>query len=107
MIIELDDGIGNDGTVFVIFGNHTLKTLPVNFLLDSALNGHNGFKIKGKDGIQFGYAVGIGDFNGDGFADFVVGKRHFLLFNLSTLIYWTMPVFVCLFFACDTVFCLE
>src|SRR6185369_10114822 len=43
----------------------------------SALNGTNGFRIDGPaTGAQLGQAVaGAGDFNGDGFADLVIGSK--------------------------------
>ena len=60
------------GGNYVVFGGSGL-TSSVNL---SALNGSNGFRIFGTTGSeQLGSSVsGVGDLNGDGFADFIVAQ---------------------------------
>jgi hypothetical protein len=67
------DVAGSDsGAAYVVFGRSL--GFPPNLQL-SALNGSNGFRINGLGaGDQLGRAVaGLGDVNGDGLADLLVG----------------------------------
>jgi len=65
------DGRLNAGETYLVFG--AASGWPASFNLAS-LNGANGFRLIGVD-IQDGAAVvgSAGDFNGDGFADLIVG----------------------------------
>eukprot|EP01104_Vermistella_antarctica_P017243 TRINITY_DN6086_c0_g1_i1.p1 TRINITY_DN6086_c0_g1~~TRINITY_DN6086_c0_g1_i1.p1 ORF type:complete len:648 (+),score=200.66 TRINITY_DN6086_c0_g1_i1:121-2064(+) len=65
------DGSGTDGEVYIVFGT---ANAGMDFDVDT-LNGMNGFKIVSKyDGARCGYALAaLGDFNGDGIADFGFG----------------------------------
>jgi len=64
---------GRDPAAFVIFGSASLTSVDL-----TALNGANGFAITGTP--QYSYAgsavSGAGDFNGDGFADLIIGARN-------------------------------
>lgn len=62
----------NSGASYVVFG----QTSKFNAVLDlSSLNGRNGFRLDGgRERYNSGFAVsGIGDFNGDGFDDLIMG----------------------------------
>jgi hypothetical protein len=63
--------VGGD-RAYVIFGNSALSStsnLPV-----STLNGLNGFRVSSVSAYdQTGYVAGVGDINGDGLADLLVG----------------------------------
>ena len=63
---------GRDPAAFVIFGSASLTSVDI-----STLNGTNGFAITGTPANSgAGRAVsGVGDFNGDGFDDLIVGAR--------------------------------
>ncbi len=62
------------GMSFVVFGTDTAPVAPINL---GTLNGSNGFKLLGiTAGDHTGISVsGAGDFNGDGFEDFVIGAN--------------------------------
>lgn len=66
------NGIGVAGESYIIYGNDT--SWPASFELAS-IDGNNGLIINGIDtGDGSGEAVsGIGDFNGDGFSDIIIG----------------------------------
>ncbi len=64
--------VGQPGSAYVVFG----KTKGWSPLIDvGTLNGANGFEIVGAETFDFaGASVGsVGDFNGDGIADIIVG----------------------------------
>ncbi|MFO1349412.1 MAG: integrin alpha [Gammaproteobacteria bacterium] len=65
----------NSGASYVVFGSSTLSTLGAAGLPLATVNGVNGFKISGEGpGNQSGRAVsGLGDVNGDGRADLLIG----------------------------------
>ena len=66
---------GDKGQVSVIFG-HAGSFAPT--LSAGSLNGTNGFRVVGPSNAEYvGSSVsGIGDINGDGFDDFIVGARR-------------------------------
>ena len=66
-------GNAEAGKVFVVFGKESGFSAELNL---STLDGSNGFVITGDAaGQQLGYNVGsIGDFNGDGFGDIILGS---------------------------------
>ncbi len=68
------DNITNAGQAYVIFGANAFAS---SFNV-STLNGNNGFAINGlTSGDQLGYSVsGIGDINGDGKDDIIVGSPY-------------------------------
>jgi len=77
-----DNSIGvdkkpNPGETYVIFGKNNLDPWPASFEL-STLDGSNGFIIKGNRGNdRSGISVsGLGDINGDGIADFMIGAAE-------------------------------
>ncbi|MFO1349410.1 MAG: integrin alpha [Gammaproteobacteria bacterium] len=63
------------GVSYVVFGSNTLSTLGAAGLQLSALNGAKGFKLSGVAAYDFsGAAVsGLGDVNGDGLDDLLIG----------------------------------
>ncbi|HYE45769.1 MAG TPA: cadherin domain-containing protein [Caulobacter sp.] len=65
-------GRANAGTSYVIFGRTGGYGSPIDL---SALNGTNGFSVRGVAALDYsGTSVrGVGDVNGDGRADFVIG----------------------------------
>src|SRR5262249_37865074 len=66
------NGLGS-GASYVVFG--TASGFPASFDL-SSLNGVNGFKINGEAaGDSSGAVSRAGDFNGDGFADLIIGAE--------------------------------
>ncbi len=70
---DSSSGVVNAGQAYVVYGASSFTAS-----LDlSSLNGLNGFAINGINGFDnTGYSVsGVGDFNGDGIADFVIGAR--------------------------------
>ena len=84
LIVGAHGYAGGDGAAFVVFGRP--GDLDGGQSLD-ALDGADGFRIEAADvGDAAGFAVaGGGDFNGDGFADLIVGAPNaseaFLLFG--------------------------
>ena len=61
------------GRGYVVFGKRGIDSSAI---MLSGLNGHNGFKLDG-EGINDhnGFSVsGLGDFNGDGHADLIIGS---------------------------------
>lgn len=76
LIIGWGTGEGN-GRVYVIFGSAQIGSSGT-FLL-SDLNGSNGFKLDGETAdSQTGVSVsGVGDCNGDGIADIIIGANTF------------------------------
>lgn len=59
------------GQSYVLFGSD--REFAAEFNLD-ALNGSNGFALNGVEGDRAGNSVsGVGDFNGDGFDDVIIG----------------------------------
>jgi hypothetical protein len=65
-------GYATRGAVFVIYGNWTTFASTMNL---STLNGTNGFRIDSVAGVNslMGYSVAVGDINGDGYQDIVIG----------------------------------
>jgi len=71
LIIGAPDGASGNGVVYVVFGtkNGFPNPLPL-----GNLNGSNGFSIVGANsGDLTGASVAVGDINGDGVADIVIG----------------------------------
>ena len=67
-----DTGQANSGSAYVIFGTSSGFTSPSS--LSAFDNGTNGFRIDAYSGnANVGNAAGTADFNGDGFADVLVG----------------------------------
>jgi hypothetical protein len=70
-------GYGLDsGAAYVVFGS--AAGFAASQALDAITSGTGGFRILGQyAGDQFGVSVaGLGDMNGDGIADFIVGTSH-------------------------------
>ncbi len=70
-----DSNGGGAGSSYVVFG----RTSTFNDVFDlSSLNGRNGFRLDGgRKSYDSGFSVsGIGDFNGDGFDDVMVGAPN-------------------------------
>ena len=67
-------GINSAGAAYVVFGQHSGFSSSLDL---SALDGTNGFKLDGVSaGDRAGNSVaGVGDVNGDGFADLIVGAE--------------------------------
>jgi Ca2+-binding RTX toxin-like protein len=71
-LIVGSEGAGHSGAAYVVFGKASGFAANIDL---SSLNGINGFKLSGgTPGDDAGYSVAsAGDFNGDGFADVIVG----------------------------------
>lgn len=67
-------GLGNNGQAHLIFGT---ATPPASFNINS-IDGVNGFSVNGaSSNDELGNGVGTaGDFNGDGFADIILGAEN-------------------------------
>lgn len=68
---ESHDSLGYVGSVYVLYGNSSLASLPVMnggslFVLSQQVNGQNGFRIKGPSfqGTMLGFSWTTCDFNG-------------------------------------------
>ncbi len=72
IIISAYDGSNGNGASYVVFGSQ--EGFPSSLVI-TALNGVNGFKIRGIQGGHSPYfpVSGAGDVNGDGFTDLVIG----------------------------------
>ncbi|HWB73782.1 MAG TPA: integrin alpha, partial [Nannocystaceae bacterium] len=74
-------GVDTSGRVYVAYGS----AAPTSFALDSLADSDMGFVLDGDDGSSAGQSVaGVGDFNGDGLSDIVVGTgslRTFVVFG--------------------------
>lgn len=66
------DGTFNGGSSYVVFGHGSGFPTILNL---GEIDGNNGFRIDGEDGVDYaGRAIGGGgDFNGDGFGDLIIG----------------------------------
>lgn len=63
----------DDGISYVIYGKSDWSSTS-SFNVDTSINSSTGFTLTGANNEQAGYAVNTaGDFNGDGYADFLVG----------------------------------
>ena len=72
IIIGAYDAATAAGKTYVVFGK-AAWTSPISL---SSLNGANGFELDGEVAYdQSGYAVGSGDFNGDGIIDIIIGAK--------------------------------
>ena len=70
LIIGAKGVSSSTGAVYVVFGSYTgFQSAP----LLSALNGINGFVINGVSSEQTGYSLAVGDVNGDGIGDIIIG----------------------------------
>ena len=72
-----NDSAANDaGAAYLVFGAATVPNTLPNLALNN-LDGNNGLRLSGHASSDYsGYAVSsAGDFNGDGFADFVIGAE--------------------------------
>jgi Ca2+-binding RTX toxin-like protein len=59
------------GSAYVVFGQPSVPSATFEV---SSLNGANGFQINGEAAIDYtGYVVSMGDFNGDGYDDMLMG----------------------------------
>lgn len=69
------NGVSNSGEAYIVFGQSSVVSGSLNL---STLNGTNGFFIRGIDqDDNAGFSVHhAGDFNGDGFADFMIGAQE-------------------------------
>ncbi len=74
IIIGANSANSNAGQSYVIFGSKRGFTTPFNL---TSLNGNNGFAINGiNSGDYSGIASGVGDINGDGIADIIIGAVY-------------------------------
>lgn len=70
----LDDGIEDNGAIYVFFGTDGSALLEPNY---QGLDGGNGFAVPGIQPTErIGDGVSTSDFNGDGIADVVFGGRQ-------------------------------
>jgi Ca2+-binding RTX toxin-like protein len=70
VVVSLNWNVDAPGTSYVIFGKPKYYTPGIDV---TALDGSNGFRIDGAPGDMMSDADGIGDFNGDGFDDLILG----------------------------------
>ncbi|MFO1349397.1 MAG: integrin alpha [Gammaproteobacteria bacterium] len=73
--LNADPNGSYSGASYVVFGSSTPSALGTAGLPLSALNGTNGFKLSGvaADDLSGGAVSGLGDVNGDGVADLLIG----------------------------------
>ena len=76
MIVGAHEANSSTGQTYVIFGATNVGSSGT--IQSTGLNGTNGFAVNGIDSSEdSGYSVsGAGDFNGDGFFDFIIGARY-------------------------------
>jgi len=68
-----DDG-ARSGSVYVVFGTSEAEGAPLDL---ATLDGSDGFRVDGPEpGTDFGESIAFADFNGDGYADVVIGAAR-------------------------------
>lgn len=70
VVVSLNWNVDAPGTAYVVYGKAKFYTPGIDV---TALDGRNGFRIDGASGDMMSDADGVGDFNGDGFDDLILG----------------------------------
>ena len=76
---EFDLNANSDGAYYVLFGQQESQPATIDL---STLDGSNGFVFRTGPDHRFEGGTGVGDVNGDGFDDVLVGLRDFSLDDL-------------------------
>ena len=68
--LDVQSDINGDGETYILFGTDEVRPTPADLTVD----GSNGFLVAGRNANdEFSRSVSTADFNGDGFADIVIG----------------------------------
>jgi hypothetical protein len=74
----------NSGAVFVVFGKGGAWSGTASTLNATFVNGTNGIELDGANGEDAGWSVAVGDVNGDGIADILIGAPGTTINGVTT-----------------------
>ena len=85
LLIGAPNAYNKSGVSYLMFGSSNLGKDGVFSLTN--LNGANGFKLMGESNSSAGFAVSMGDVNGDGYLDAIISASFFYYNNHTGRIY--------------------